>query len=37
MLFTLMCGKNQIKTTEKVACELMLFNEENKINWKKNL
>ncbi|WP_419623723.1 hypothetical protein [Thiolapillus sp.] len=34
MLFTLMHGKNQIKTVEKVACALMLFSGEKK---KKNL
>ena len=30
MLFTLMHGKNQIKTMEKVACALMLFSGEKK-------
>ena len=37
MLFTLMHGKNQIKTMEKVACALKLFSGEQKINWKKKL
>ena len=31
MLFTLMHGKNQIKTMEKVACALMLFSGEKKL------
>ncbi|WP_419585225.1 hypothetical protein [Thiolapillus sp.] len=30
MLFTLMHGKNQINTMEKVACALMLFSGEKK-------
>ena len=30
MLFTLMHGKNQIKTMEKVACALMLLSGEKK-------
>ena len=37
MLFTLMHGKNQIKTMEKVACALMLFSGEKKLERKTGL